>query len=247
MGTMTAVLRNSGLCTCYDTAPRDLLIGRVVDGVFEQITAPVQFTFNVAPDRIQTVSYTFMAPVETTHLRVIAEPLECETDYSNNSEEVILGVLPPTDLQCTQIVGVTPPIVRLDWTNSEVYDSLVVYRNGRRLRSIRGSRTAYLDTTVGPGDHEWSVRARIGSALSDPAGAVCAQTVVQPGDYDTDGDVDLDDYLVFADCMAGPDTPPSPSLPGVTEQDCLDAFDFEPDNDVDLADFGAFARVFTGG
>ncbi|UCG15311.1 MAG: IPT/TIG domain-containing protein [Phycisphaerales bacterium] len=247
MVTLTAVLRNSGLCTCYDTAPHDLLIGRVVDGVFEQITAPVPFTFNVAPDRIHTVSYTFMAPVETTHLRVIAEPVEGETDHTNNSEDVILGVLPPTDLQCTQIVGVTPPIVRLDWTNSEIYDSLAIYRNGRQLRSIRGSRTAYLDTTVGPGDHEWSVRAEIGSGVSDPEGAVCALTVVRPGDYDTDGDVDLDDYLVFADCMAGPDTPPSPSLPGVTEQDCLDAFDFEPDDDVDLADFAGFARVFTGG
>lgn len=69
-----------------------------------------------------------------------------------------------------------------------------------------------------------------------------------PGDADHDGDVDLDDFRVFADCFAGPGVAPNPSLPGVTEQDCLDAFDFdEADGDVDLQDFGMFEHVFTGG
>ena len=69
-----------------------------------------------------------------------------------------------------------------------------------------------------------------------------------PGDADGDGDVDLDDFRVFADCLAGPGVAPNPSLPGVTEQDCLDAFDFdEADGDVDLQDFGVFEHVFTGG
>ncbi|MHC4090157.1 MAG: hypothetical protein ACYSVY_07745 [Planctomycetota bacterium] len=67
-----------------------------------------------------------------------------------------------------------------------------------------------------------------------------------PGDFDGDGDVDLDDYMVCADCLAGPGNPPSPSLPGVTAQDCLDAFDFEPDGDVDLANFADFAAACTG-
>lgn len=67
------------------------------------------------------------------------------------------------------------------------------------------------------------------------------------GDADGDGDVDLDDFRVFVDCLAGPNATPNPSLPGVTEQDCLDAFDFdEADGDVDLQDFGMFQHVFTG-
>jgi hypothetical protein len=71
--------------------------------------------------------------------------------------------------------------------------------------------------------------------------------VIGLGDFDTDGDVELDDYAFFADCMAGPGATPSPALPDVTPQDCLDAFDFEPDDDVDLADFEGFQLAFTGG
>jgi hypothetical protein len=66
------------------------------------------------------------------------------------------------------------------------------------------------------------------------------------GDFDRDGDVDLDDYPFFADCLAGPDITPSPTLPDVTVQECLDAFDSEPDGDVDFVDFAPFQKAFTG-
>ena len=57
------------------------------------------------------------------------------------------------------------------------------------------------------------------------------------GDVDGDGDVDLDDYLVFADCINGPIDP-------TPVDDCLYAFDFDEDGDVDLADFDAFQNAF---
>ena len=60
------------------------------------------------------------------------------------------------------------------------------------------------------------------------------------GDYDNDGDVDMDDYLEFPGCMSGPDpaVPPSP--------ECLSAFDSDSDDDVDLEDFQAFTLSYTG-
>jgi hypothetical protein len=63
------------------------------------------------------------------------------------------------------------------------------------------------------------------------------------GDSDGDGDVDLEDYEVFADCLAGPNVPPTPTDP-LTAADCLAIFDFQADGDVDLADFAVFAQVF---
>lgn len=65
-------------------------------------------------------------------------------------------------------------------------------------------------------------------------------TIVSCGtaDADADGDVDLDDYAMFADCVAGPGATVTPT--------CQCVFDFESDGDVDLADFGEFSERFTG-
>ena len=64
-----------------------------------------------------------------------------------------------------------------------------------------------------------------------------------PGDLDDDGDVDIDDFNTFADCLAGPDVfdPPPDCNPG----DFINA-DLDGDGDVDLADFARFQEVFTG-
>ncbi|MCK4659826.1 MAG: hypothetical protein KAV82_09930 [Phycisphaerae bacterium] len=64
---------------------------------------------------------------------------------------------------------------------------------------------------------------------------------VVPGDADGDGDVDLGDFALFPDCMAGPDV----SVPA----SCLvpaSVFDFDEDGDVDLQDFGGFQGAFMG-
>ncbi|MCK4660502.1 MAG: thrombospondin type 3 repeat-containing protein [Phycisphaerae bacterium] len=59
------------------------------------------------------------------------------------------------------------------------------------------------------------------------------------GDFDGDGDVDLDDYAALADCLAGPGAMPAPPLPECAGT-CLRVFDFDTDGDVDLKDFAAF-------
>ena len=57
------------------------------------------------------------------------------------------------------------------------------------------------------------------------------------GDFDSDDDVDLDDYYFFQDCVTDPDTDAGPG--------CVWA-DFDSDSDVDLIDFGHFQANFTG-
>jgi hypothetical protein len=57
-----------------------------------------------------------------------------------------------------------------------------------------------------------------------------------PGDYDGDGDVDLDDFAHWPDCMTGP---------GQTfEEPACGTFDFDADAEVDLADFAGFEEAF---
>lgn len=56
-------------------------------------------------------------------------------------------------------------------------------------------------------------------------------------DLDCDGDVDLDDFAVLADCLGGPEAGLFP--------DC-EAPDLDGESDVDLSDFAAFSQAFTG-
>ncbi|MCK4660369.1 MAG: S8 family serine peptidase [Phycisphaerae bacterium] len=58
-----------------------------------------------------------------------------------------------------------------------------------------------------------------------------------PCDLDADGDVDLDDFNIFAGCLIGPEVPVEPA--------CEPA-DFDGDDDVDLQDFAVFQNAFTG-
>lgn len=57
------------------------------------------------------------------------------------------------------------------------------------------------------------------------------------GDLDGDSDVDLDDYIAFEQCLAGPAVPVSPGC---------EVADLRNDGDVDLEDFADFQTVFTG-
>ena len=58
------------------------------------------------------------------------------------------------------------------------------------------------------------------------------------GDFDGDGDVDQDDFDLFAACSTGP---------GVAQADsnCADTL-LDGDDDVDQADFGVFQRCLSG-
>jgi hypothetical protein len=95
----------------------------------------------------------------------------------------------------------------------------------------------------------WPERVRIGQTdIAYPASDVTMTLKVDywrhegepmaPGDFDADGDVDLDDFVNWADCETGPNR--GPYSPG------CEVFDFESDGDVDLQDFAGFQRAFTG-
>ncbi len=59
-----------------------------------------------------------------------------------------------------------------------------------------------------------------------------------PGDFDTDGDVDVIDFEAFVGCVTGAGGGPPPGG--------CETFDFDADTDVDFEDFALLQRVFTG-
>jgi hypothetical protein len=93
----------------------------------------------------------------------------------------------------------------------------------------------------------WLLRARGGPAPNDCNGNGVPDECdpIQAADFDGDGDVDVDDFAAFTDCLAGPQRPPDPIVPGCADA-CLDAFDADGDEDCDLDDFAAFQEAFTG-
>lgn len=70
---------------------------------------------------------------------------------------------------------------------------------------------------------------------------IVEQVVTVPSaDFDGDGDVDISDFAVFAQCFGGTFNPPGPVCPPGVDAD------LDGDGDVDLTDFARFAQRFTG-
>jgi hypothetical protein len=83
---------------------------------------------------------------------------------------------------------------------------------------------------------------------ADPPGTDPHAFVLVPcghADADCDGDVDIDDYAGFANCMAGPGAPPDPSPP-LTPEKCIALYEWDFDGDLDAGDFAGFMLEFTG-
>ncbi len=71
-----------------------------------------------------------------------------------------------------------------------------------------------------------------------------------PADFNNDGDVDGDDFMLFVACVTGPAIPYGVAVPpgcGLTfgANNVLEA-DLDADGDVDHDDFGVFQRCFSG-
>ncbi len=66
---------------------------------------------------------------------------------------------------------------------------------------------------------------------------------IVPGDFNSDGEVDLDDFRGFPQCLGGPWQMPYPPAPECVLP-CVYGFDFDLDWDVDLSDVSAFWSAY---
>jgi len=67
--------------------------------------------------------------------------------------------------------------------------------------------------------------------------------VVDPGDFDDSGTVNITDWAIFRPCLAGPDVTTAPPF---CDPLAFTLADLEDDEDVDLADFAQFQQLFNG-
>lgn len=95
------------------------------------------------------------------------------------------------------------------------------------IQAANGSVTGTFDDVIGPA----------GVNLVYAADSVTVIITSVPGDADTDGDLDLDDYAGLFACVSGPGASANPGC---------GPFDFDADGDVDNLDYRAFQLRFTG-
>lgn len=98
-------------------------------------------------------------------------------------------------------------------------------------------------TAIGPYEATYTVHVSDEDLPGAAAGADLVLTLTgvvaaSQGDFDHDGDVDVEDFAMFQACFNGPGRPPA--QPGCEEGD------LDHDSDVDIGDFGLFQACFNG-
>ena len=90
-------------------------------------------------------------------------------------ECVVRVPLPPTDLVCSLTDGKD---VSLNWTNGELGDEILVFRNGIEIASLAGSTSTFSEGDLDPGTYEYCLVNVIDGNLSTPT--CCTITVPDP-------------------------------------------------------------------
>lgn len=157
--------------------------GRLAEGAhpllaFLQPTAVTDFTCT-SDDHTVSLSWTLPEPMPL--IRVFREDVLLTTLAGNQVSYTdpvvpaglntysVQGIDSLEGLMATCSVNVTPTEIggltiqqigqdiSIGWLNQDSYDSVVIMRDGSPLTTVPGSSDLYLDTTVAPGPHEYSL------------------------------------------------------------------------------------------
>ncbi len=173
-------------------------------------------------------------------------------DYTDNMAEFHLTT---AAIDCTDLTDVSVSFWRWLGVESSTYDHArvrvsndgsswsTIWENGASMSDASWSQQAYDISAVADGAStvflRWSMGTTDGSVRYcgwniDDVEIWAVAPLALPGDMDSDGDVELDDFAAFVDCFTGPS--------GIAGLGC-DAGDVDTDGDVDMADFYVIQRV----
>ena len=121
-----------------------------------------------------------------------------------------------------------------EWVNEDSPNKGLLVKDGNEFETYLGADIAW-----GPAQFR-------SSSYWDEGVWPYLEIVFIGGDYDDDGDIDLDDFASFPPCLSGPGEAPDFTPPS---EKCLEVFDLDDDADVDLTDFAGFQFIMgmTGG
>jgi hypothetical protein len=193
----------------------------------------LEFDVNGIPNGAEILSADLLLDIASlTYVPDVSYPFLVLYGYAGN------GVLEPADAtMTTHEVGVSMPITALEpltvsLTNLEYIESVVQSTTASHLGLVLYA--GRVNDSAG----FWTLE---GADLVDVDAAklLVEYEVVSfaPGDFDLDGDVDLDDYLSLAPCLNGPEI--------VLPSEC-EVKDLDGNNRVDLGDFSIFQATFGG-
>lgn len=233
-------LRNDGLRPATTgTAQETTLRAGIIENGQYRLLASVPMVFTALPGQEQREYLDIAMPANVNQVLVSVDPIPEEQNPSNNSGGILLGISPPADLRCSRPAE-SGSAMLLRWRNTDLYDAIVVLRDGTEIASLPGDALSFIDASGQPGSHVWTVRGCVGQARSDRQAARCENVMPgSPADFDNDGDVDAEDSIIFLSCVSGP----ARRHQGAAV--CARA-DFDQDQDVDQVDFGTFQRCYAG-
>ena len=164
--------------------------------------------------------------------------LTVDGDLTVPFEITVFVLVAPSELACPA------DNQSISWTNNDVYDAIVIFRDGEEIAVLPGDTNSFQDTAATPGDYEYRVEARRASAGCESTVSVTCTGTVAPvdrfvrGDANGDSRVDISDVLFMLSFVFTEGKSP----------DCMDAADFNNDGEVDFLDaIGNMNYLFQAG
>ncbi len=157
------------------------------------------------PGESTVVAMLIEMPHDPVRLRVQLGPNPIDRALGNNWKECYFGAPAVRDLSCAWIFvddGANPEATAhpfLAWTNTGIYDEVMIYRDGSMLTGLPGGSSVFTDLSAASKSHLYEVRGRVGASKSRriacDLGLPTAGGLFRRGDADGDGKLNITDPI----------------------------------------------------